>query len=151
MATKLPFGEIKSSLLASNREASRPGGLTNASQQLPVTLLEPREGVPYKRGTHILCPLQFLLVGGYSIHCLFSPDCLPSRRLLRAVKCLLPVYCVSNCSLGGENISQFTQGNENRIKSSEGCGRSSIKPRESDHASMRSPKCPCIILSFQSW
>lgn len=62
----------------------------------------------------------------------FSSDCLPSRRLLRAVKCLLPVYCVSNCSLGGENISQFTYSNENRIKSSEGWGRSSMKPRDSN-------------------
>lgn len=89
-----------------------------------------RGGALLNAYSHPLSP-EVYPVGGYSLHSLFSSDCLPSRRLLRAVKCLLPVYCVSNCSRGGQNISQFTWGNENRIKSSEGWGRSSIKPRES--------------------
>lgn len=100
MASKLPFGEIKSSLLASSREKTRPRGPVNARWQSSERVQA------IKRVTHILCPLQFILWG--LTLCTGFSRCLPSRGLLRAVKCLLPVYCVSNCSLGGENISQFT-------------------------------------------
>lgn len=108
MATKLPkFGEIRSSLPAPSREGpdqegerlspSSPQSLSGSPERLrPVRGLSP---------SFVSC--SFSLRGSLYAH-LLSSDCLPSRRLLRAVKCLLPVYCVSNCSRGGENISQFT-------------------------------------------
>ena len=57
MASKLPFGEIKSSLLASSREKTRPREPVNARWQSPERVQA------IKRVTHILCLLQFILWG----------------------------------------------------------------------------------------
>lgn len=145
MATKLPFGEIKSSLLASSREECRPHGwlmCPAAARRAPgAQRLRARcSGL-----THILCPLQFLLEV-VTLCAVFS--LLTSRRLLRAVKCLLPVYCVSNCSLGGEIFPSLPRAMKIGLRVLRLRKEQYKTQRITDHAVPRSPSPPA--LSFYS-